>query len=116
VAAVRQFGVKPTDITFLGYPNGPLYRMWRPESWLPSNPARSVRTLAAKSPYINSFTPGVPYCGQSVVQDIETIMEREKPTMIISLHPSDTNSDHRTTASFVNFAFFELRERGVPFT
>ena len=115
LAAEHLLGLPATKVTFLGYPNGPLYRMWLPEHWFPNAPAQSSTTLCTRSPYTNAFTPDAIYCGQSVVEDMETIMRRESPTVIFSLQPNEINADHWATGCYVNFALNELRAQGVPF-
>lgn len=116
LAALRLLGVDGSSVTFLGYPNGPLYRMWLPEHWLPGNPARSSTTRCTQSPYNNAFTPQAVYCGQSVVSDVEAILQRLQPDMVLIPHPNDINADHWSSGCYVQFALSELRARNIPFS
>lgn len=115
LAALQRLGLPATQVTFLGYPNNYLNQLWLPTHWLESSPVRSVRTRATRSPYANSFTPNAIHCGSSVLRDIETILDSEKPTTVISLHPNDIHVDHWPTYAFVQFALEELALQGRAF-
>lgn len=115
LAAMRYLGVPETAVTFFGYPNQYLNQLWLPGHWQPSRPVRSVRTRATRSPYNNSFTPGAVYCGQSVLQDVEAVLLREQPDIVITLHPNDIHVDHWPTYTFVRFAVKELAAQGNAF-
>jgi len=113
--AMRYLGVPSGAVTFLGYPNGYLDRMWSPAHWLPENPVRSVRTRAMRSPYRNSMTPGAIYCGQSLLRDVETVLRRDGPDIVITPHPNDIHVDHWPTYAFVRFALAELATQKEDF-
>lgn len=113
--AVQSYGLSDQQVIFLGYPNGPIYRMWLPTHWSPDQPASSVRTLCERSPYTNSLTPNAVYCGQSLLQDMETVLARVQPTVVITMHPNDTNADHWAVGAFSRFALAELANRGEAF-
>ena len=113
--AMEAFGLSPESVTFLGYPNHHLQLMWLPVHWLPSSPVRSVILRATHSPYRNSMTPGAPFCGQSLLQDIETILVKERPDTLIIPHPNDIHVDHWTTYAFVQLALNELIANGQAF-
>ena len=115
LAAMNALGVPAGQITFLGYPNEYLNQMWEPAHWRFANPVRSIRTQSTRSPFTNSFTPGAIYCGESVLRDVRTILQREKPDVVITLHPNDLHVDHWPTYTFVQFALNELAAEGVPF-
>lgn len=115
LAALSLLGVKPDAVTFLGYPNQYLNQMWLPEHWLPSDPVTSRRTRSSKSPYNNSLTPGAVYCGQSMLQDVEAVLTRFRPDVVITLHPNDIHVDHWPTYTVVEFALRELAERSEEF-
>lgn len=115
LAAMRYLGVPPQSVTFLGYPNEYLNQMWLPAHWLPNAPVRSIRTHSTQSPYTNSFTPQAVYCGESVLRDVETLLKREQPDIVITLHPNDIHVDHWPTYTFVRYALAELRAQGEPF-
>jgi len=115
LSAMRILGVPQDHVTFLGYPNQYLNQMWSPMHWLPANPVQSRRTRATRSPYNNSMTPGAVYCGQSMLNDVKTVLQREQPDIVITIHPNDIHVDHWPTYAVVGFALNELAQEGAPF-
>ncbi|MCL4401837.1 MAG: PIG-L family deacetylase [Acidobacteria bacterium] len=113
--AMAYLGLPPENITFLGYPNQYLNRMWEPAHWLPANPVRSIRTQTTYSPFTDSFTPRAIYCGESVLTDVETILQREQPAVVIIPDPDDRHPDHWPTGALVRFALAEMAQRGEEF-
>lgn len=116
LSAIRMLGLAPDVDTFLGYPNGPIMDMWQPEHWLAANPVLNNRTQSSRSPYSNSLSPGVVYCGEALVQDLETVMRREAPSILFNLDPNEQHADHIGASAFTSYAFNELRAGDVPFT
>ncbi|NSW55671.1 MAG: PIG-L family deacetylase [Armatimonadetes bacterium] len=115
LAALGSLGLPKDAVTFLGYPNNYLDRMWLPSHWVPWNPVRSQRTATSRSPYANSFTPKAIYCGQSLLEDIKAILTRERPDVVITIHPDDMHVDHWPTYCFVRLALEELGLRDRKF-
>ena len=115
VAAMDYLGVPKDGVTFLGYPNQYLSQMWLPDHWLPADAVRSKRTQTSRSPYSNSMTPGAVYCGESALRDVETVLRRYQPNVVITLHPNDIHVDHWPTYTLVRFALMELATRGEAF-
>lgn len=115
LAAMKYLGVPAKNVTFLGYPNQYLYQMWAPVHWLPNSPVQSNRTKATHSPYNNSFTPQTIYCGQSMLNDVEAVLAKEKPGVVIAIHPNDIHVDHWPTGAVVSFALNELTARRETF-
>ena len=113
--ALSCLGLSPDDVTFLGYPNFYLSDMWLPAHWQPQNPIRSVRTRSTQSPYPDSMTKNTVYCGQSALRDVETVLLREKPNAVFTLHPNDVHPDHWPTYALVRYALEELSARGDTF-
>jgi len=107
LAAVSVLGVKARDVTFLGYPDRGIARMWS-DHWSSRNPYTSVATKTDHSPYINSMTFHAPYCGEGLLNDIEHVIARDKPTDIYLPHPSDNHPDHLATYCFVAAAVEQL--------
>lgn len=115
LAAMRSLGIPETAVTFFGYPNQYLNQLWLPGHWPPSHPVRSARTRTTRSPYDNAFTPRTVYCGQAVLRDVEAMLLREQPDIVITLHPHDVHVDHWPTYTFVRFAVNELAAQGHAF-
>lgn len=115
LSALNHFGLHAQDVTFLGYPNRYLSDMWLPAHWQTSDPVRSIRTRSTRSPFPDSMTTNAIYCGQSVLQDVETVLLREKPDLVFTPHPNDVHPDHWPTYALVRFALEELAARGESF-
>lgn len=115
LAAMRSFGLPADHVLFLGYPNQYLNQMWEPEHWLAADPVRSVRLKSTRSPYNNAYTPGAVFCGDSMLRDVETILQAERPDVVITLHPNDEHVDHWPTGIVARFALAELAMRGEAF-
>ena len=113
--AMRYLGLPDSSVTFLGYPNQFIDRMWFPGNWLPGNPVNSIRTESTTSPYSNSLTPGAVYCGESLLGDVEKVLLQEQPDVVITINPNDIHVDHWPTYAFVKFALEELALRGEIF-
>lgn len=115
LAAMNLLGLPANQVTFLGYPNEYLHQMWEPAHWRFANPVRSIRTNSTRSPFSNSMTKGAIFCGASLLRDVETVLLREQPDIVITLHPNDLHRDHWPTGAVVRFALDELGAGGEPF-
>lgn len=115
IRAMKYFGIPAQNISFLGYPNHYVNQMWFPAHWQKSTPVRSIRTRVTYSPYDNSYTKHAIYCGESALNDIESILIHDQPDTIVTLHPNDIHPDHWPTYTFVDFALNELIGQGQPF-
>jgi len=115
LAALRGIGVPDRAVTFLGYPNEYLDQMWAADHWLLSSPVRAGRLAAVRTPYTNAFTPNALFAGQSLLADIQHLLLQFRPTIVITIHPNDSHSDHWPTYAFVQLALQRLRLAGQPF-
>lgn len=115
LAGIGYLGLPLDAVTFLGYPNGYLDRMWLPEHWLPDHPVKADRTRTTRSPYSNSLTPHAVFCGRSVLDDVESLLLSKHPDIVVTLHPGDVHPDHWPTYTFVRLALEELRLQGQDF-
>jgi len=109
--AAAVLGVGRDCVTFLGYPDRGVDQLWS-RYWESDQLFTSPHTKACRSPYVNSFTPGAPYCGESLLRDLQTIIRTEKPTDIYVPHPCDNHPDHYATYCFVAAAVEQLRAEG----
>ena len=100
VKALSVLGVPERDVIFLGYPDQGL-RYLLTAYWSCDHPYRSPYTHHSHSPYDNSYTPGAPFCGASVLRDVEEIIAGYRPTIIYLPSPYDDHPDHRATGEFV---------------
>ncbi len=114
LSALGILGVPPAHLFSLGYPNAGLDALWLPEHWLSAAPLTSPYTRVARNPYPTSLSPGAPYCGQQVLADLHTLLDRVRPTLILSPGPFDTHPDHWATYNFVKLACEQRRLDGRP--
>lgn len=103
LAALRLFGVRPQQITFLGYPDRGLLPIWR-QHWSTDQLYRSSYTHDENSPYATSYTPEAPFCADSLLADVTRLLEQENPTVVVLPHPNDAHPDHWATYALVTFA------------
>ena len=107
-------GIGPSQVTFLGYPDRGLSPLWS-RYWSSDKLYTSKSTKLDYSPYANSLTSHAPYCGESVLKDVGTILKQTKPTDIYVPHPLDNHPDHYATYCFVVAAIEQLRSEGYAF-
>lgn len=112
--ALQHLGVDEDEVTFLGYPDRGLAAMWG-EYWEPTRLYRSKFTRVDRSPYRNSLTPGAPFCGRALVDDLKRVFREARPSHVITPHPHDSHSDHWATYCFSLYALEELAHEGEPF-
>ncbi len=110
-AALAAIGLPPDHITFLGYPDQGLLPIWQ-QHWLPPDAYTSPYSRASAVPYQDAATPGAPYCGQSILNDLVAQIEKDRPTDIYVTHPNDDHPDHETAAAYVDLAATEVKARG----
>ena len=102
ISALEKLGVGRDNIIFLGYPDGGLSKLWN-DNWGSNEAYTSFFTMASSSPYDNSYTNGVAFCGENVVSDLIKIIEDFHPDYIIAPHPNDAHSDHWATYNFIKY-------------
>ncbi|HHV61948.1 MAG TPA: PIG-L family deacetylase [Firmicutes bacterium] len=110
--ALTILGVPEKDIFFLGYPDKGLSLMWH-EHWSMSSPYLSKYTKTSKSPYFNSYQPDAIYSGEDVVRDLEDIILKVHPTIILTASPVDMHPDHWATYNFTLYAVEHLDQKGM---
>lgn len=106
IKAMKLVGLKESDITFLGYPDGGLYYMWNYEHW--NVPFARKATKISKNPYSNSKRKGGYYTGNNVEEDLKEIISSYKPDVIVYPHPNDRHADHYASYCFTKLALSEL--------
>lgn len=109
--ALAVLGLRASDVVFLGYPDRGLARLWD-TNWDYTNLYFSRATQSDHSPYGDSPTPDAAYCGQSLIQDIQAVLEQDNPTDIWVPHPLDNHPDHYATYCFVLAALEQLAAHG----
>ncbi|MGE5307742.1 MAG: PIG-L deacetylase family protein [Deltaproteobacteria bacterium] len=113
LAALASIGVPSTNVFFFGYPDfGTFSIMMR--YWGKTTPYRQLLTRLNSVSYPEALSPGVPYVGESVLNDMRSVLKDFEPTKIFVNHPADTNSDHQTLYLFLKVALWELEDRMKP--
>ncbi|MCE5198225.1 PIG-L family deacetylase [bacterium] len=105
--ALSIMGVGPERVTFFGYPDRGIAKLWD-QYWTRDSLYLSRATGSNHSPYTNAFTWRAPYCGDSLLRDVVRLIEECRPTDIYLPHPLDNHQDHYATYCFVTAAVEQL--------
>lgn len=92
--AAEVLGLAPSNVTFLGYPDGGLMQLLLNHYTIPY---ASRYTGASRVPYDEAERPGAPYTGIDLEKDLAAVVERFDPTVILTCSPKDAHGDHRAT-------------------
>jgi LmbE family N-acetylglucosaminyl deacetylase len=111
--ATAALGLKPEDVTFLGYPDFGTLRIWL-DHWRNREPLRAMMTERNAVPYTTALSPNAPYKGESILADLTTVLRDFKPTKIIVSDPGDQNPDHQALYLFTRVALWNLRNEIDP--
>jgi LmbE family N-acetylglucosaminyl deacetylase len=111
-SALSSLGVKPTALTFLGFPDEGLCEL--------ASTYLSAKVQAFKSPYTGRISPplteqvirGVRYRGYDIRRELEHVVVSFGPTLVVASHPEDMHPDHCSTHIFLSEALDELSRNG----
>ncbi|OLV20345.1 Glycosyltransferase [Deinococcus marmoris] len=103
-AAAAALGVPANHITFLGYPDGALLKMWNSP-----DPVRSPHTGALRVPYERALSPSAVYTAFNLRRDLNSVLDTVKPDVVLLPSTSDFHKDHIATSLFTQEA---LKQRG----
>jgi LmbE family N-acetylglucosaminyl deacetylase len=114
--AMPRLGVRPSDILFLGYPDGGMTAMLestdeRPYRQPHTGRSQTYGTLAADY-HMRRHGRAIPYCKQAVVDDLKEIISDSRPREIYVTSRIDTHPDHAALFHFVRDAAAAARYRG----
>ncbi len=110
LSAVQVLGLAPEDVVSLGYPDyGTMEVLTR--FWDNAKPFRSMFSRVKQVPYPVSLSPKATYVGESILSDLEKVIEDFRPTRVFVSHPADTNRDHRALYLFLRVALWDLRDK-----
>jgi LmbE family N-acetylglucosaminyl deacetylase len=103
-AAMNLLGVAPDHYFILGYPDRGLKDILDNRGSVISSRATKKRAV----PYDEAMSPGSPYSFDSLMNDVEQVIETANPTMIIAPVPFDGHEDHAASAEIVDIALADL--------
>lgn len=107
LSAMDALGLEASSVVFLGYPDAGIDNLWTD-----SEVYISPHTGEAEVPssYDFALSPGSPYCRESILNDIKSLIRDFRPTVIYSPLYTDHHQDHWATGLFVSQALLELEE------
>ena len=103
LVALKQLGLDPAQVIFLGYPDRRINQLWL-ANWNTDCPIKSAYTRLTHSPYSSTFRSTAEYCGSDLTKDFLEILGNFRPDLIILPHPNDEHPDHRATGNFARLA------------
>ena len=98
MAGTKALGLDSTQLTFLGYPDADLARLWQ-QNWY--TPCRSSHTGAIADPYGRS---GHEYTGNNLLNDLVSLLRALRLDRVFAPHALDAHADHWSTAMFLAIA------------
>lgn len=107
--SLKSLGLHAENVIFFGYPDRGLSKLWS-SHWSYDQLYWSKYTRTDHSPYKNSFTNRAPYCGLSLLSDLQKIIQKTNPDVIYLPHPNDSHTDHWSTNAFVIYSLEQLKE------
>lgn len=107
LAALEKLGAPGSSVVFLSYPDRCLAGLWM-YYWSADKPLKSPYTKCTSSPYERTFHPNAPYCGRSLLSDLEVILKSYQPTTVYYPHPLDIHTDHWAANCFVTQALHDI--------
>jgi len=107
-AALARLGLPADRLTFLGFPDQGLHRLWV-ECWQVDQPCTSPTTQVSRVPYAEALHNGAPYAGRELLGEIIQILRETRPAVVVYPHPNEAHVDHWALSNFVSAALEELR-------
>ena len=103
-AAMKLLGVKNDHYFILGYPDQGLRAILDHRH----DVIRSKGTQKRAVPYDEALTPGSPYDFSNMMKDVEQVVEKAKPTIVIAPVPFDHHPDHAAAAQITDLVLDDL--------
>lgn len=92
--AAQVLGLPPDHLFFLCYPDRGLLHFLERRAIPYTSPYTGLGAVT----YPGCFSPGAPYTGEALEKDLEGVLERVRPTLLLAPSPLDAHPDHRATA------------------
>ena len=93
-AAARVLGVPVGHLSFLGYPDGGLLRLFLEHY---ATPYLSPTTQLNRVGYDGTLNPGSSYTGLNLERDLASRLDAVRPDLLLVPAPQDAHPDHRAT-------------------
>ncbi|MBE3589574.1 MAG: PIG-L family deacetylase [Firmicutes bacterium] len=100
--ATAILGLRPDQLTELGFPDKGLERLWY-DYWGAPEPYLSPFSRASSVPY-RLADRGLPYDADSLAAALRSVIETFDPTVVIAPYPLDGHPDHRAAYDFTMYA------------
>jgi len=113
LAAQGILGIKPEQITFLGYPDGGALEIFE-KHWGDTQPYRALLSGESGVFYTFAQSLGAPFKGESILADLEQVVREFKPTKIFTSHPGDVHPDHQSLPLYLQVALWDLKDEIQP--
>ncbi len=111
-AALAHLGVPPTDIEFLGLPDGGSGEIWY-NHISASNPYLAVLLACDHAPYTGLVEPNLPYARDAVLKALRRLILEYRPAVVVTAHPpSQGHIDHIVNGYLAVKALQELVKGG----
>ena len=104
---VNSLGLNQDDVVFLGYPDFGTMEILT-KYWGDTEPYLSMFPRVTKVSYPEAQSFNAPYVGESILKDIQRILQDFKPNKIFVSHPDDTNVDHQALYLFLRICLWDL--------
>ncbi|HHW43469.1 PIG-L family deacetylase [Desulfofundulus thermobenzoicus] len=114
IRAMETLGLPEDDVIFLGFPDGGMRHLWD-NYWDHDCPFTGING-SSQVPYTNAWQPGVPYCGERVVETLTKIITEFKPTDIYVPDPGDEHPDHWAVNAFVLYTLTKMNYQAKLYT
>jgi LmbE family N-acetylglucosaminyl deacetylase len=95
-AAADRLGVPRAQQYLLGFPDRDLRLLLRAPG---SAPLRSRYTGVSAVPYAEALHPGSPYTGAALRRNLQEVIERFAPTIVLAAAPQDRHPDHSASGA-----------------
>jgi LmbE family N-acetylglucosaminyl deacetylase len=107
-AAADLLGVPRKQQYMLGYPDRDIHTLtYGPRTVL----LRSRYTGVSAVPYAGAFDPGAAYSGAQLRRDLQQVIDRFAPTIVLAAAPQDRHADHSASGALVRELLHASRPR-----
>lgn len=108
--ALTTLGMKERNVIFLGFPDGGLSFL-RLKSCVHRMPYRSPFTRKFRPPPFEIIVPRADYCAEDLKDEIERVIVRFRPSLVVTTGPEDQHPDHSATYYFLEEALAQLTRK-----